>query len=151
MKQNTRLILAFTLFGIAMVLLGSIISPIYELSKPSLASLEIRFIKHNQDGSCNNLSLSKTSSCLQDELSVWYNYNSSNKNKHMSEEQLKSFGGVCWHYAEWYKKEMSDLGFYSYTMVIRTNKTTTHEFAVASDNSGYCILDQLNVWCIKYT
>ena len=144
MNENLRLSLVFIFFGLAMLLLGTIIAPLLEMASPLIGS-------HNNASLCNNLSLEETSYCLNDDLYNWYNYNLSNKDiKFMSEDQLKTDGGVCHHYALWYKSEMKSKGFNSYTIVVKMNSTLNHEFAVASDESGYCILDQLNVRCITW-
>lgn len=122
-------------------------------------------VSYNSD--CKNLSLFETSNCLKEELSNFYKYNLSNVGKKLTLEELKANGGVCEHYTDWYKDNLIGLGYvmldddelrtvrakdenYVSTHRISISKDTNHIYAVASNYEGYCVLDQLNIECLKF-
>lgn len=103
----------------------------------------------NNSNDCSNLTLEESALCLQSELKTFYNYNLSNRGLDLTLEELKRDGGVCWHYSNWYATRMKELGFYGTEVSIRNSKEDTHKFAVASNEWGYCTLDQTKISCIK--
>ena len=62
-------------------------------------------------------------------------------------DDLKSKGGVCWHYSRYYTDWADDIGFYSSEVTVDINDTTRHRFAVISNDEGYCLLDQNTIKC----
>jgi hypothetical protein len=136
------LILIVSIFlGIQLTLLYQTISPLI-LSGTSV-------IKNNVN--CNDTDIINASYCLRDQLNLWYNYNMSNVNIKMSADELKKQGGVCWQYSEWYLNEMKSRGFLAYSYAFWKNSTVRHQITIASDNTAYCILDQTEVRCIKWS
>ena len=107
----------------------------------------VRWITHptsslNYSSNCSNLSLEETANCLRNDFASWYKYNISNLEKSYDEEVLKREGGVCWQAAKWYLIKSKGLDFYSDTIIISFNETSAHEFAIISNDEGYCLLDQ---------
>lgn len=97
---------------------------------------------------CTNLSLQATTYCLRNNLSTFYNYNSSNWLKNINTTQLETEGGVCWHWTEWYEKNIKALTSYNTKRIILTNMgNDSHEFLVIYDNKTYCIADQTDIRC----
>lgn len=93
---------------------------------------------------CTNLTLTKTTQCLRGELSSWWQYNSSNINKTLTEAELKVQGGVCAHASKWYFEQAESLGFKGEVIKFWGNKEIGHAFALLYDKNitEYCILDQ---------
>lgn len=99
---------------------------------------------------CSNLTLVKTAQCLNLQVKSFYVYNKSNQYVNMTEEKLKNEGGTCWAWADYYAEHAEELGFYTEKPVIKIYKNTSgkliyHEFAVISDYSSYCVIDQNSV------
>ena len=102
------------------------------------------------NSTCSDLSLNDTAFCLRDKLKTWYNYNESNVYKELTEDELKSQGGVCWHYARWYEEQAKNLGFYTKEVSIDVNESLAHVFTVISDDEGYCVVDQTKATCNEF-
>ena len=98
------------------------------------------------------LTLEDTAYCLKNELKTFYNYNSSNIGKELTLTELREQGGVCSHYSAWYVQNMEKYGYKSEKLVfdMNLNKTKKHAIAVSSDDTGYCVLDQLSINCVRY-
>ena len=141
--MNENIILAIVL--VSVFLLGaSVATLVYERAlSPDV------FYSAENNSSCENRNLFQTAECLRQELDIFYNYNITNVDKKMDLEQLKEEGGVCSHYAHWYVDRAKQLGFYAEYEVIEINEENSHAFAVISDSSGYCILDQLVIKCTE--
>ena len=139
----------------------------------SLTIISKNLTKYNQEmlletesnQECLRDDLVNISLCLRDNLKQWYNYNLSNTGKELTFKELTDLGGVCSHYAEWYKQELIKLGgtylddenkkfnqkneskFYITKNHIPVKKDLGHIYTVVSDSNHYCVLDQLNVNC----
>lgn len=92
---------------------------------------------------CVNLSLEDTAYCLRDYVSTFFNY-TSREDIEKTLEDIKQNGGDCYDYSMLYKRVGESLGFYSYKFVVDADKDNAHAFAVISDDTGYCLLDQIN-------
>ena len=117
---------------------------------------------------CSKDNLINISLCLGYQLETWYNYNISNTGKELTMEELKLNGGVCSHFAEWYKQELIKLGgtylndedklliqqndsnFYITKGKFPVTKDISHVVTIVSDNHYYCVLDQLNIKCTEF-
>jgi hypothetical protein len=102
---------------------------------------------------CANLSLTDTSTCLQQEVSTFFYYNITNRYAPFNINRLKAEGGVCWQYADYYEQRLKEIGeFYSTYVIIPTGDKVigTHEFLVMSSDEGYCVLDQLYRDCFMF-
>ena len=98
---------------------------------------------------CINLTMKETAYCLNDYVIGIYKYKVREDIEKPTLEELKEEGGDCKNWAELYMKHIDNLGFNSERPVIITSDKSRHTFAVISDSSGYCILDQRNVRCVK--
>jgi hypothetical protein len=117
---------------------------------------------------CSNDDILEMSLCLKKELEKIYKYNLSNTGKELTFEELKEWGGVCSHYAEWYKQELIKLGgtyleddvkrliqkedskFYITKNQIPITKNIGHVYTIISNDKYYCSLDQLNIKCVEF-
>jgi len=100
---------------------------------------------------CNDTNLENYLNCLRNDLDKWYIYNVSNLylfwNNETGEpdkinwDTIKEQGGVCWHFAEWYRINSKEKGFYAKRVFIEM-PPSDHSIAIISDNSTYCIADQ---------
>ena len=109
---------------------------------------EIPLTKQDIVDNCANLDVIDTSSCLRNYVETFYKYKVTNDNLHLSFDQLKEMGGDCKDYSELYNELGQKLGFYSNKYAFNINQSVGHSFAVLSSEEGYCIIDQLNVWCL---
>lgn len=82
------------------------------------------------------------------ELETFYKYEKNNANIMLTEKELKEKGGVCWHYANWYKEQAKEIPVFAQVVMIRTG-IDKHAFAIISDKDEYCIADQLVIQCLK--
>jgi len=133
----------FLLLIISLIMSGSAIG-ITVVNGMSQEKATITQIRYNQN--CENETLINTANCLKEELSQFYKYNITNYAKTISEKQLKEQGGACVQFSEWYIKKAKSLNYIAETIDIDMEKSK-HEIAIISDNTGYCILDQLNINC----
>jgi hypothetical protein len=116
---------------------------------------------------CSNLDMFETAECLRGELIKFYFYNISNTEKELTDEELKNSGGVCRHYADWYRNRFISLGaelseegdiyyfeknsskFYVKEIIIPMTNDSSHVFTVVSSSKGWCALDMEDVVCLK--
>lgn len=146
MEIDTKMMLSILIFGIACSGMGAALA--YGIQ--GLASKIPTSKVYYSDANCSGLNLTRTAWCLEDRLAKFYRYNVTNVDRNLSLEQLKAEGGVCWQFSDWYADNIKSLGnFHASEVIIDTGRDTRHEYAVISDGSGYCILDQLNVHCTR--
>ncbi|NOZ47394.1 MAG: hypothetical protein GXO79_11520 [Chlorobi bacterium] len=100
---------------------------------------------------CTNLSLEKTAYCLRDNIKTFYKYKVTPDYLDLNLTELKKQGGDCKNYADLYVKLIKGEGFYGEHIIIDVDASNAHAFAVMSNGNGYCILDELNVWCNQFT
>jgi hypothetical protein len=68
----------------------------------------------------------------------------------LSFDELKNGGGVCSHYAEFYKYLAERLGYNASTQIVsysnsNINKSYNHQFVTISNEEGYCVIDQIDL------
>jgi len=141
-----------------LVLIGVIIFSLtflgvyFYFDKPTQEVILNEVVKIDNITICENKSLVDTSECLKDYLKTFYNYNLSEKDSEYNLTRIKEVGGVCWHYAKWYKDNLINLGFNTKTIEFFGNDTG-HEIAIGWTNDlrggEYCVLDQLDINCVK--
>lgn len=146
MDSIRKKIFVLITFGLCWTLIGSSLTLIlidHYQNKKILSKVEPYL-------NCEGLDLKNTALCLKAELSEFYNYNPNNLGVELSFEELIEQGGVCSHYSDWYNSRAEDLGFYTERVIIDVNEELAHAFSVISNDEGYCILDQLNIWCTEF-
>jgi len=128
------------------VILGFMVHDIYDDWKINEVSQEEITIKdYNQ---CENLNLTETSNCLRVYISTFYNY-TIRSDKERTIEDIKENGGDCYDYNKLYERLGNELGFDTYSYKIAIGDTF-HRIALISDETGYCLLDQLHkINCFK--
>lgn len=109
---------------------------------------------------CSNMSLVNTSKCLNDFVNEVYNYIETEDSITLSYNDLFNVGGDCkdWN-VDFYQREMEKYGFDTkveevYIREEVENGTTYHvfhAFTIASDYSGYCLLDLQSLNCATYS
>ena len=128
------------------VILGFMVHDIYDDWKLNEVSQEEIIIDDYIQ--CSNLSLENTSECLKDYISTFYNYTIRN-DKIRTIEDIKLNGGDCYDYNKLYERLGSELGFDTYSYRIALGDSF-HRIALISDETGYCLLDQLHkINCFK--
>jgi hypothetical protein len=147
MKDKSKFNIILFIMAIAYIILGISLANLYPIAKDYFDSKKILSYAETKD--CEDLDLIDTSFCLREKLLPIYKYNISNVGKKLTDEQLIKEGGVCSSYSDWYEKRANSLGYYSKGIVISVNPEFDHKFAIISDNSGYCVLDQMNVKCFS--
>lgn len=97
---------------------------------------------------CHNLTLEETAKCLRDYVSTFYNY-TIRTDEERTIEDIKNNGGDCYDYNKLYERLGKQLGFDTFTFRINMGESY-HRIAIISDNTGYCLLDQLHkINCFK--
>ena len=91
---------------------------------------------------CNDLDLESTSECLRNYVSSFYNY-TSRSDEIRSIEDIKENGGDCYDYNKLYEKLGKELGFDTFSFRIKVGEMY-HRIAIISDDTGYCLMDQLH-------
>lgn len=118
------------------------------LSIASIANaIRIHTQEEMQERNSNSTLLEKVKD-FTEEVREFYVYNKTNQHKQLNTEDFKKYGGVCWHYAEYYEDLAINNGFYAKTITIRMTPNSSHRIAIASGEEGYCIMDQTKSWCI---
>lgn len=97
---------------------------------------------------CKNLTMDQTAYCLNDYVKGIFKYKSRPDKENPTLEDLIEEGGDCKNWAELYVEHIENLGFNSKRPRIKLVNYTGHTFAIISDETGYCILDQESVRCI---
>ncbi len=100
---------------------------------------------------CNNLTMRETAYCLNDYVNQIFKYKVRDDSENPSLEELKEEGGDCLNWAKFYVQHIEALGFEAKMPLISTGNKTSHAFAIISDKTGYCILDQRKVRCLGLT
>jgi len=147
--NNKHLLMIIILLALV---IGAWVSAIKPFQKKSFLSQEST--KDFLD--CANLSVSKTTYCLRDYVSEFYNYTPRDERRYNKTdgnlEDVKLNGGDCNDYTNLYIDMANELGFYGREIVISTKETDfAHAFALiwAKDLSGYCTIEALSVNCVK--
>ena len=97
---------------------------------------------------CENLNLEKTSECLKEYISTFFNY-TIRSDEIRTIEDIKENGGDCYDYNKLYERLGKELGFDTYSYRIALGDSF-HRIALISDETGYCLLDQLHkINCFK--
>lgn len=91
--------------------------------------------------------LEERAKVYNEEVKEVYYYNISNIGKWLSSKETREQGGVCSNWAKYYERLAMDDGFYTAMPIIYKNSTSTHAFAIISDDTGQCILDQEVMFC----
>ena len=133
-RRETFFIVVMCLLG---VILGFCVNEIYDNYKINEGVEEI-----SDYVQCSNLSLEDTSECLRKYISTFYNY-TIRDDEIRTIEDIKINGGDCYDYNKLYERLGKELGFGTFSFRIGMGDKF-HRIAIISDETGYCLLDQLN-------
>lgn len=97
---------------------------------------------------CKNLSMKDTAHCLNRYIKSIHKYKKRPDIENPSLQELITEGGDCKNWAELYVGYIDDLGFNARTTTFNTGNRTAHAFAIISDETGYCNLDQSIINCV---
>ena len=137
-QSHSKEILLVGLIVCMSVILGFMVHNIYDEWKLNEVSQE-KIVDYNQ---CSNLNLEETSECLREYVSTFFNY-TVRSDEIRSIEDIKENGGDCYDYNKLYERLGSELGFDTYSYRIALGDSF-HRIALISDETGYCLLDQLH-------
>lgn len=82
------------------------------------------------------------------DINSFYKHNLSKVGVDISDEELKTAGGVCWNYAQYAEEQAKKQGVYATIPTIYMTKNKTHAFTIISNNEGFCIIDQWTYECM---
>ena len=134
------------------ILLGVVLEYQFQVSVTQ-TSLDIPRSEYEH---CEGLPLTNTTICLRKWVSGWYKFTPTPDGTSLTFEEFKERGGDCGNYAELYRTIGKKLGFNTKNMMIEiepvtlTSRGLGHVFTIISDNTGYCVLDQLRGYCGNY-
>ena len=109
---------------------------------------DFRYGNINSPEECKNLTMMRTAYCLNDYVREIFKYKVRPDNEKPTLEELIEDGGDCKNWAELYVGYIEDLGFNAERPVVETGNKTRHTFAIISDETGYCVLDQTGIDCL---
>jgi len=98
---------------------------------------------------CINLSLEDTAYCLNNYVKSIHKYRKNKDSNVLTLEELKEQGGDCKDWTDLYCDYGEELGFNVKRPVIKIREDSWHTFAIISDETGYCLLDQVNIKCYE--
>lgn len=110
---------------------------------------DIRYEDIEAPEQCRNLTMRETAYCLNDYVKSIFKYNVTDDSKVLTLEELIEHGGDCLNWANLYVEHIEDLGFNAKRPVFDIGEEYAHTFAIISDETGYCILDQTTVKCFE--
>ena len=99
---------------------------------------------------CKDLPLDLTARCVVRSVRPIFKYNVTSDWVNLSEEELMERGGDCRDWSMYYKKLFLQLGFHSDTHVIIADAGSAHRFATVSDNTGWCVISEINYICFEF-
>lgn len=138
MKQNTFFIIS----AIVLLALGFSLHGAYdEYNQRKMNEMSKERIDIEDYAQCNNLNLEDTSECLRDYVSTFYNY-TRRTDEIRTIEDIKKNGGDCYDYNKLYERLGKELGFDTSSFRIGLGEAL-HRITIISDETGYCLLDQL--------
>ena len=100
---------------------------------------------------CGNLSLIDTGYCLNDFVGEIFSFNRTKDSLVLSVSDLINRGGDCrnWN-RDFYLRYMEGYGFETDIVSIPINKNTSHVISISYDETGYCVMDQKEIFCMRY-
>jgi len=128
------------------IIIGIIIGP-YFLFQIFANSMKVNVTNVTE---CEGLNLERTSKCLNDFVRGFFYYTPTEDSEKPTLEELIKNGGDCKDYAEFYTSAGKELGFNSKYVHFKYTEGYHHAFAVLSDETGYCILDQNRIQCFEF-
>lgn len=104
---------------------------------------------------CNNMSFYNTSLCLNRFVRSIFIYNITDDDIDLSLDELKSRGGDCKNWRDFYEKYMN---YYNFTdnkeitgFIKKENETYYyHTFLISFNSWGYCKFDMRDLNCLEY-
>lgn len=132
----------------------------YGISPESFMKNEKDYVDTSGGPNCENLSFQDTAICLNDYVRKIFIYNFTDDSLQLSLEDLKTRGGDCKDWTDFYDKYMNYYGYPNTQKVQmfvneeKMNETTVrsyHVFLVATDVSGYCDMDMKELQCFQFT
>lgn len=145
-KKHFRLsnrFLVILLVVMLIILVPSIVAYVNSSDHPSINSPQ------DVANQCKSSSISKSTSCAVSLTSDFYKYNLTNVGKDLSFSELKNEGGVCSSWSDYYNEVGNDLGYNTNSVIIPIIGDGYHEFSVWSDETGYCVVDQIKDSCVS--
>ena len=132
-----------------MIVLGSVI--VGYAARDDIESMirDIRQKDVTAPEECQNLTMRETAYCLNDYVRSIFKYKTRPDIENPTLEELKEEGGDCLNWANLYVEHIENLGFSAKRPIFDTGNETSHTFAIISDETGYCILDQTDVECFE--
>ncbi len=114
--------------------------------------LQYNFETHVIDNKlyCQGMDLFKTVQCLNRIVTDGFKYKITNDDLKLSFQELKSNGGDCKNWAEFYIEQSERNGFETEYNQHNVKEGIGHAYAKVYDKTGYCIIDQKYYWCIGY-
>lgn len=132
-------------FTVLFIILGFVIGKIIE-NPPTFKSVP----NSEQDiiDDCQNLSLSRTSRCLMNNVRTFFKYNESVYGEGFGFDDIKESGGKCYQWSIFYQRLGDKLGFETYRIRTPAENELYHAMLLLSDGEDYCIIDQTKYWCV---
>jgi len=110
--------------------------------------------KMDNSSNCPNSSIAEAVTCLNSDFKGWFEYNTNNTGKILTEDDLRVEGGVCTHATTWYNNKLTAMGYRTrevYMLPDDLVNETGHVFLVAYDTkvNNYCVIDSYTFTCMR--
>lgn len=96
---------------------------------------------------CEDKNLKRTFNCFKNNIETFYLYNETDDSIETDFDYLKEFGGDCKDWTDIYSRLCNETNYYCRTVNILNSAKIGHALLLVSDETGYCLVDQLNIWC----
>jgi len=158
-KERTSTILTLLVGLLIIALVSSYLSIIVTSTWVSELPYSIKFkvngyTQENAIVICSGKNLEDTSLCLNAFVKGVYNYVPTDDNEILDFDKIISGGNDCrgWNYI--YESSFNQLGFKTKRIIVdvlrEENTQYKHIFLIASNENGWCSLDQTDVNCFRY-
>ena len=90
---------------------------------------------------CQSPEISQTAECLINLTSSFYKYKDTPDSKKVTIDELMQDGGDCAVWSKFYAESGKLLGYNTKIVTLKMSGNIYHQYAVLSDRTGYCIMD----------
>jgi len=99
---------------------------------------------------CKDDALVRAVNCLTDEVYVFYKYTVTDDTRVLSFDELKTLGGDCKDWSEFYSNAAVLWGYDYQYIYLDVNENERHQYVVVSDETGYCNIDGIYAGCFTF-
>lgn len=115
-----------------------------------ISSPDVSSEVYSGDINCSSVLLNDTVSCLVSYVDSFFVYNRTDDSMNLSIDDLRSRGGDCKDWSEFYLRELSFYNVSGEIITFRVNDTSAHAKVLVYKDRMYCDIDQLDWHCVRF-